>query len=78
MQERIKRHGAKSWQFSFREYFEVCARCKLFDYATHCWLDFEGKQTWVPLSVRMAVCGSASRPSMIDDLRTTSPAAREQ
>jgi hypothetical protein len=50
----------------------------LFDYATHCWLDFEGRQTWVSLSVRLPVCGSASRPSMIDDLQTTSPAAREQ
>ena len=62
MQERIKRHGAKSWQFSFREYFEVCARCKLFDYATHCWLDFEGRQTWVPLSVRLPACGDVCGP----------------
>ena len=62
MQERIKRHGAKSWQFSFRDYFEVCARCKLFDYATHCWFNFEGEQTWVPLSVRLPVSGGASRP----------------
>jgi hypothetical protein len=28
MQERIEQYG-KSWRFSIRDYFEVCARCKL-------------------------------------------------
>ena len=47
MQERIEQYG-KSWRFSIRDYFEVCARCKLFDYAAHSWCNFEGRRTWYP------------------------------
>lgn len=67
MQERVKQHGAKSWRFSLRDYFEICARCKLFDYATHCWFNFEGARTWVPLRGRLPVSGGANRLSMHED-----------
>jgi omega-6 fatty acid desaturase (delta-12 desaturase) len=55
MQERIERHGPKTWRFSFREYAAVCARCKLFDYATHSWFNFEGRRTSFSLDVRLPV-----------------------
>jgi acyl-lipid omega-6 desaturase (Delta-12 desaturase) len=45
LQDAIRREGMVAWQFSLREYFNICARCKLFDYQTQCWLDFDGHAT---------------------------------
>jgi acyl-lipid omega-6 desaturase (Delta-12 desaturase) len=45
MQELVKRPDSVTWKFSFRNYWDVCARCKLFDYEASRWLDFDGRPT---------------------------------
>ena len=49
MQELVKRPGVVTWQFSLFEYFNICARCKLFDYEASRWLDFKGCATSEPV-----------------------------
>jgi omega-6 fatty acid desaturase (delta-12 desaturase) len=52
VQDLVKRPGVVTWQFSLSEYLNVCARCKLFDYATSRWLDFNGCATSETLRAR--------------------------
>lgn len=49
MQSRLATSEVVTWQFSFSRYFEVCARCKLFDYEKSRWFDFAGCPTSEPL-----------------------------
>jgi acyl-lipid omega-6 desaturase (Delta-12 desaturase) len=41
--------GVVVWDFSLVEYFNVCARCKLFDYEQGRWTDYQGRATSEPL-----------------------------
>jgi omega-6 fatty acid desaturase (delta-12 desaturase) len=45
MQAIVKRPDSITWRFSLRDYWDICARCKLFDYETSRWLDFKGCPT---------------------------------
>jgi acyl-lipid omega-6 desaturase (Delta-12 desaturase) len=62
MQTLAKRPDSVTWKFSIRNYWDVCARCKLFDYEASRWLDFNGRPTAELL--RKAPCHSRSeRPA---------------
>jgi omega-6 fatty acid desaturase (delta-12 desaturase) len=43
-------------RWSLREYFRTCAKCKLYDYDNHCWLNFRGEPTTPP-----GLCGDLRR-----------------
>jgi len=48
MQAHLPRPAAIGWKFSIGGYFDVCARCKLFDYRASRWLDFKGQPAGEP------------------------------
>lgn len=49
IQPRITTPEIVTWRFTFPQYFEICSRCKLFDYDASRWFDFAGNATGDPI-----------------------------